>query len=339
MEVINDESPRVILEEYKVTQNLPNGPTVLNEIFSIKTFKKKFRIVIIRNENHEMEFDMIGIHPFLANTFRRLILSDVPSMAIEKVYISNNTSIIQDEVLAHRLGLIPLKADPRLFDYKEDATAESNENDSLEFELKIKCSYNKEANKKDSSRVEDMYKNNNVYSKHLKWIPVGNQKERFNDSDVGPIEPDILIAKMRPGHELDLKLVAVKSSGRDHAKFSPVATAFYRLLPDIKLLRDVEGEAAYRLQSCFSPGVISVRNEKDGKKVAVVNNSRYDTSSRNVYRYEDLKDAVVMTKIQDHFIFTIESVGAMQPDVIFKEAVNILRNKCASLLEELNSTS
>lgn len=67
-----------------------------------------------------MEFDMIGIHPFLANTFRRLILSDVPSMAIEKVYISNNTSIIQDEVLAHRLGLIPLKADPRLFDYKED---------------------------------------------------------------------------------------------------------------------------------------------------------------------------------------------------------------------------
>lgn len=61
-----------------------------------------------------------------------------------------------------------------------------------------------------------------MYSKHLKWIPVGNQKERFNDSDVGPIEPDILIAKMRPGHELDLKLVAVKSSGRDHAKFSPV---------------------------------------------------------------------------------------------------------------------
>lgn len=40
-------------------------------------------------------------------------------MAIEKVMIQNNTSIIQDEVLAHRLGLIPLKADPRLFDYRE----------------------------------------------------------------------------------------------------------------------------------------------------------------------------------------------------------------------------
>ena len=41
-------------------------------------------------------------------------------MAIEKVHINNNTSIIQDEVLAHRLGLIPIKADPRMFEYKQD---------------------------------------------------------------------------------------------------------------------------------------------------------------------------------------------------------------------------
>lgn len=38
-------------------------------------------------------------------------------MAIERVYIANNTSIVQDEVLSHRLGLIPIKADPRLFEY------------------------------------------------------------------------------------------------------------------------------------------------------------------------------------------------------------------------------
>lgn len=39
-------------------------------------------------------------------------------MAIEKVLIANNTSVIQDEVLAHRLGLIPLNVDPRLFEYQ-----------------------------------------------------------------------------------------------------------------------------------------------------------------------------------------------------------------------------
>lgn len=41
----------------------------------------------------------------------------VPTMAIEKVLIANNTSVVQDEVLAHRLGLIPISVDPRLFEY------------------------------------------------------------------------------------------------------------------------------------------------------------------------------------------------------------------------------
>ena len=45
-------------------------------------------------------------------------------MAIEKVFIYNNTSIIQDEVLAHRLGLIPIKADPRLFEYRQEGKYE-----------------------------------------------------------------------------------------------------------------------------------------------------------------------------------------------------------------------
>lgn len=56
---------------------------------------------------------------------------------------------------------------------------------------------------------------------------MGNQKDRFKETDVGPIDPDILIAKMRPGHELELKLIAVKSCGKDHAKFSPVGKLLY----------------------------------------------------------------------------------------------------------------
>ncbi len=47
-----------------------------------------------------------------------LFILQVPTLAIEKVHVYNNTSVIQDEILAHRLGLIPLKADPRLFKYK-----------------------------------------------------------------------------------------------------------------------------------------------------------------------------------------------------------------------------
>ena len=41
------------------------------------------------------------------------MISEVPAIAIEEVYVYNNTSIVQDEVLSQRLGLIPLKVDPR----------------------------------------------------------------------------------------------------------------------------------------------------------------------------------------------------------------------------------
>ena len=63
---------------------------------------------------------MVGIDASIANSFRRILLAEVPTMAIEKVHVFNNTSVIQDEVLAHRLGLIPLKANPNLFKFKKD---------------------------------------------------------------------------------------------------------------------------------------------------------------------------------------------------------------------------
>lgn len=41
-----------------------------------------------------------------------------------------------------------------------------------------------------------------------------------------------------------------------------LATVSYRLLPEISLLKDVEGEKAQRLKSSFSPGVIELVKEK-----------------------------------------------------------------------------
>lgn len=61
-----------------------------------------------------------------------------------------------------------------------------------------------------------------VYSKDIKWMPIGSQADTHKPEDVEPINDDILIAKLRPGHELDLKLIAVKGIGKDHSKFSPV---------------------------------------------------------------------------------------------------------------------
>jgi len=65
-----------------------------------------------------MEFDLVGVDASIANALRRILIAEVPTMAIENVYVFQNTSVIQDEVLAHRLGLIPIKADPGKFGWQ-----------------------------------------------------------------------------------------------------------------------------------------------------------------------------------------------------------------------------
>ena len=78
--------------------------------------------------DEDLTFEMVGLDPAIANAFRRIMLSEVPTMAIERVFVLNNTSMIPDEVLAHRLGLVPIAADPRRFNFRgsEDEANETN---------------------------------------------------------------------------------------------------------------------------------------------------------------------------------------------------------------------
>lgn len=69
----------------------------------------------------------------------------------------------------------------------------------------------------------------------------------------------------------------------------------------------------------------------------MVKDARYDACSRNVYRQEDLADAVTLQKVPDHFIFTVESVGAMQPEDLVIQALDLLENKCDAFLKELST--
>ncbi|AWP14492.1 DNA-directed RNA polymerases I and III subunit RPAC1 [Scophthalmus maximus] len=337
---------RVILGEFGVknvhTTDYPGNYPGYDDTWDLEKFQKNFRIDVVNLDESSMEFDMVGIDAAIANAFRRILLAEVPTMAIEKVFIYNNTSIVQDEVLAHRLGLIPIKADPRLFEYRntvsgdETVEEEGSEIDTIQLQLKIKCSRNPRASK-DSSDPRELYLNHMVYSKDIKWVPIGNQADVFVDSGIGPVHDDILVAQLRPGQELDITMHCVKGIGKDHAKFSPVATASYRLLPEITLLEPVEGEMAERLKRCFSRGVIELE-DVNGTKVAKVVNSRPDTCSREVLRHDDLKNVVKLGRVRDHFIFTVESTGILPPDVLVTEAVKVLMTKCQRFLGELDSS-
>ncbi|KAM7061392.1 DNA-directed RNA polymerases I and III subunit RPAC1 isoform 2-T2 [Acridotheres tristis] len=313
---------RVVLGEFGVrnvhTTDFPGNYPGYEDAWDQRRFEEAFRVDVIREEEDTLEFDMVGIDAAIANAFRRILLAEVPTMAVEKVFVYNNTSIVQDEILAHRLGLIPIRADPRLFEYRNQGDQEGTEIDTLQFQLKIKCKRNPQA-AKESSDPDELYFNH-------------------KDADFRPVHDDILIALLRPGQEIDVLMHCVKGIGKDHAKFSPVATASYRLLPDITLLQPIEDEAAETLQKCFSPGVIEIQNI-NGKKVARVANARLDTFSREVFRHEGLKNLVRLARVRNHYIFSVESTGILPPDVLVSEAIKILMGKCQRFLNELDSVS
>ncbi len=185
-------------------------------------------IKIISLDEDSIVFDLIGVDVSFANALRRILIAEVPTMAIEKVYIQENTSIMQDEVLAHRLGLVPIKADPRLFESFVPGVDESTDLNTLVFKLDITCP--PEPAPGTSDVPASIRHKGGAYSRDLEWQPQGDQLEKFPEG-IFPVHLDIPLVTLTPGQRLQLEAHCVKGVGKDHTKFSPVATASYRLLP------------------------------------------------------------------------------------------------------------
>uniref|UniRef100_H3AXA9 DNA-directed RNA polymerases I and III subunit RPAC1 n=1 Tax=Latimeria chalumnae TaxID=7897 RepID=H3AXA9_LATCH len=252
--------------------------------------------------------------------------AQVPTMAAEKVFIYNNTSIIQDEILAHRLGLIPIKADPRLFEYRNTGDEEGTEIDTLQFQLKVKCTRNPRS-LKDSSDPNELYTNHNVYTRHLTWVPIGNQADLFADVDIRPVHEDILIAQLRPGQEIDLLMHCVKGIGESKVETGSLASLPFSMY--FPFHGNPHNENILRCSGTLS------RQDLKWRKVARVANPRLDTSSREIFRHEEFKDLVCLAKVRDHFIFSVESTGILHPDVLMTEAIKVLMAKCQRFINEL----
>lgn len=299
--------------------------------FDFKHFQRNFGIKIMSLNDEELVFDMWGIEAPIANAFRRILLSEVPTIAIEKVIVSNNTSIIQDEVLAHRLGLVPIKVDPRLFEFKQP-NAPDTERDTLLFRLQVKCTH--------SPSRDGKYINESVYSGDLKWQPIGNQAQTFKDNPPRPVHDNILLAKMRPGQEINLECYCEKGIGKTHAKWSPVATAYYRLLPQISFSQDggIVGDEAKQLKQMCPKNVFDIE-DIGGQKHATVARPRDCTFCRECIRLPDWENKVKLQKVKDHFIFTVESTGILKPEELFRMALQVFMDKCRNILSHLHDAA
>jgi DNA-directed RNA polymerase I and III subunit RPAC1 len=347
--------------EYQHLQAEPITPKDGEEF--LQRFREGFELNILEQKDDELVFELIGCDVSFANAIRRILLAEVPTVALEYVYMINNTSLLHDEVLAHRMGLIPINVDPRLFEDLEDPD-EATDLNTVVFKLQVSCPARRKAKGKEENDDSDLEVDpsviensdldkaalaaareeaietpgrpftTHVYSKSLIWMPQGAQEKHFPNG-IRPVHDDILIAKLRPGQEIYLEAHGRRGIGRDHAKFSPVATACYRLKTEIELLEPVYDDDAKELVHLYEPGVFElVPATAEGKEVeAKVCNSYACTMSRNYMRNPTLARAVKMTRIPDHFIFSIESVGMMKPGVLMAEALRVLQQKCLSLVD------
>ena len=72
-------------------------------------------IKILERDNNHIVIEFNDIPRQYVNALRRLSISQVPTFAIDDVVILENSSVMHDEAIAHRLGLIPLRTDLERF--------------------------------------------------------------------------------------------------------------------------------------------------------------------------------------------------------------------------------
>uniref|UniRef100_A0A2K5D4G7 DNA-directed RNA polymerases I and III subunit RPAC1 n=1 Tax=Aotus nancymaae TaxID=37293 RepID=A0A2K5D4G7_AOTNA len=258
-QAVEEMRSRVVLGEFGVrnvhTTDFPGNYSGYDDAWDQERFEKNFRVDVVHMDENSLEFDMVGIDAAIANAFRRILLAEVPTMAVEKVLVYNNTSIVQDEILAHRLGLIPIHADPRLFEYRNQGDEEGTEIDTLQFRLQVRCSRNPHA-AKDSSDPNELYMNHKVYTRHMTWIPLGNQADLFPEGTIRPVHDDILIAQLRPGQEIDLLMHCVKGIGKKVARVAnPRLDTFSR-----EIFRNEKLKKAVRLARVRDHYIFSVES-------------------------------------------------------------------------------
>ncbi|CBX95378.1 hypothetical protein IAQ61_004200 [Plenodomus lingam] len=330
--------------------------------WDLEHFKENFKVQFHSHKPYDTSFSLVSIDTSVANAIRRILIAEIPSLAIEDVFIYQNTSIIQDEVLAHRLGLIPLCGSCDGLRWMkwfhkatglEDGSGTQSDYNTIVLRLNKKCEWQDGGLQRAVAGETDpdkLYINHNVYARDMIWEPIGRQAQMFPPgAEIRSTNPDILIAKMRPGQEIALSMHAHKGIGQDHAKFSPVATASYRLLPTIDITEPITGPDAKKFARCFPRGVIRLDTVtaahiaqdprlagKQDESLAVVEDPMNDTVSRECLRHPEFKDKVKLGRVRDHFIFRIESTGQWESDELFLESVKLLRVKCQRIKRGLD---
>ena len=253
------------------------------------------KVQILKRSEMELEVLVEGINAAFANGLRRTMISEVPTMCIEDVEVFENSSSLYDEMIAHRLGLIPLKTDLESYVLPEECVCggEGCSSCSLMFIL-------------------DREGPGIVYSGDL----------QSEDPRIFPVSDDIPIVELAEGERVRMECTARLGRGLEHAKWQPGVIS-YKNLYEVKVPESCDPSVAERCKR----GVLAA---EDGR-VVVVDTTRCNLC-RVCQRY---CPEIQIDVRPDVFIFKIESNGSLPADVIFLKALDILESKAQELSEKV----
>ncbi len=140
-----------------------------------------------------ISFMLVNSNPSFANAMRRNMMESVPTMAIEDVEFRKNSSVLYDEIVAHRLGLIPLTTDLKSYTLPKDCKCKGEGCARCTLKLTLK-------------------------SKGTGYVYASEFKSK--DPKVKPVYGKTPIVKLIKGQELELEATAVLGLGSEHAKWS-----------------------------------------------------------------------------------------------------------------------
>ncbi len=259
----------------------------------------EIRLLEKDKEKKKNSFFIKGINPQLANLLRRNMIEEVPVMAIEDVEFRKNNSILYDEIIAHRLGLVPFTTDLRSYTLPEKCKCKG--------EGCAKCTLKMILRAKGPCTV---------YASDIKT----------KDPKVKPVYPKTPIVKLLKNQDLELEAVLILGKGKEHTKWSP-CLCYYKYRPVIEITKNVSNPEEL-VKSC----PVNIFELKDNK---VVINKDNLLKCHLCKACVETSDAVKLTEKDDEFIFYVESWGQLEPKEIVIEALDIFKEQLQDFEKEI----
>jgi len=284
-----------------------------------------------------IKFEVSGIDLSMANALRRVMTSEVPTMAIDLVTINLNTSVLHDEYIVHRLGLIPIDSTySDYFVYSRDCLCQGFcDKCSVKLILQVKG---------------DRGHSTDVTSDDLKIVSSDLDYEDSKSytiipaklyDEYGNLEPPIVITKLGENQELDISAVVRKGIGKEHSKWSPVATVALKPYPTIKMNASkvatlTEEQKREIMNSC--PAKV-FRHRPESGQLDIEDLEACIQCMECVKKVNSFKkgERIIVVGVEPNkFVFTIETSGSLAPEEIVKRAIFELRKKIEHLKLALN---